>query len=218
MPQVSEGIHLQEALDVEMEEVDSAQEDEHTVADFFAAPAPSLLASQQLVSNSTATTAVASPSTTPGLLAGEQGVPISANSTAAASPSPTPAPAPRRRPRRGFDMSTERRSARLSNAPRIPAMQKAQQNLCRKLGILNNDMLPFEAALQEFIAMFNGPLPQDIIAALTAILHIEDGDDTLDQALAGLVGEGVAELQADVQELQVEAGAAQVDEILPVAI
>ncbi|KAG2556051.1 hypothetical protein PVAP13_8NG065502, partial [Panicum virgatum] len=140
MPQVSEGIHLQEALDVEMEEVDSAQEDEHTVADFFAAPAP----------------------------------------TAAASPSPTPAPAPRRRPRRGFDMSTVRRSARLSNAPRIPAMQKAQQNLCRKLGILNNDMLPFEAALQEFIAMFNGPLPQDIIAALTAILHIEDGDDTLD--------------------------------------
>lgn len=78
-------------------------------------------------------------------------------------------------------------------------------------------LLPIEAALQEFIAMFNGPLPQDIIAALTAILHIEDDDDMLDQALAGLVGEGVAELHADVNELQLEAGVAQVDEALPAA-
>jgi hypothetical protein len=79
--------------------------------------------------------------------------------TLAALPSPTPAPPPRRRPRRVFDMSMVRRSARLSNAPRILVVQKAEHNLCRKLGLLNNDMPQIESALQEYIAMFHGPLP-----------------------------------------------------------
>jgi hypothetical protein len=120
MPQVLEAQQLQGngmTQDVEM-----AGEEQGTVADFFAAPMPTL----------------------------------------AASPSPTPAPPPRWRPCRVFDMSTVRRSARLSNAPRIPAVQKAQHNLCRKLGLLNNDMPQIESTLQEYIAMFHGPLPQDI--------------------------------------------------------
>jgi hypothetical protein len=138
--------------------------------------------------------------------------------TLAASPSPTPAPPPCRRPHHVFDMSTVRRSARLSNAPLIPAVQKAQHNLFCKLGLLNNDMPQIESALQEYIAMFHGPLPQDIIAALTAILNIDNDDDnTLDQVLAGLVNEGVVKLQDDVQELEVAVGAAQLDGAPPPA-
>jgi hypothetical protein len=79
-------------------------------------------------------------------------------------------------------------------------------------------MPQIESTLQEYIAMFHGPLPQDIIAALTAILNIDNDDDnTLDQVLAGLVNEGVVKLQDDVQELEVAVGAAQLDGAPPPA-
>ncbi|CAO2169183.1 unnamed protein product [Urochloa humidicola] len=59
---------------------------------------------------------------------------------------------------------------------------------------------------REFVAMFNGPLPQDIVAALSEMFNIGNDDDAdeLDQALAGLVNEGVAELQDAVQEMQMQ--------------
>ena len=77
---------------------------------------------------------------------------------------PTPTPAPRRRWRRTFDMSSVRRSARLSTTRPMTQMQRAQRNLCRKLGILNDEAAPIEVALQEFVAMFNGPLLEDVDA------------------------------------------------------
>jgi hypothetical protein len=108
-------------------------------------------------------------------------------------------------------MSTVRRRGRLSNAPRIPAVQRAQRNLCLKLGLLDNELLPVEAALQDYIAMFHGPLPQDVIAALTAICNINDDNDAaeIDRALAGLVDDGIAELQEGVVERQMEVGGLQ---------
>ncbi|CAL4949666.1 unnamed protein product [Urochloa decumbens] len=67
------------------------------------------------------------------------------------------------------------------------------------------------AALQDFVAMFNGPLPQEIIAALSEMFNIGNDDDVddLDQALEGLVNEGIAELQEDAHEVQAQAAAAQ---------
>jgi len=71
-------------------------------------------------------------------------------------------------------------------------MQHAQRNLC---GILN-ELEPVEIALQEYMAMFSGPLPADIIAALSAIFNLEESVDTeLDDALIGLAGEGVGDIQ-----------------------
>ncbi|CAN6213302.1 unnamed protein product [Urochloa humidicola] len=63
----------------------------------------------------------------------------------------------------------------------------------------------------DFVAMFNGPLPQDIIAALSEVFNINNDDDAdeLDHALASLVNEGIAELQEDAQEGQAQAAAAQ---------
>jgi hypothetical protein len=116
----------------------------------------------------------------------------------AAAVVPTPACAgPRRRRRqRAFDMSAVRRSARLANARPMSQMQRAQKNLCRKLGLLHDDLEPVENALQDYIAMFNGPLPMDTIAALTEIFNLDTEEtNDADDALLRMVGEGVEELR-----------------------
>jgi hypothetical protein len=41
----------------------------------------------------------------------------------------------------------------------IPAVERAQRNLCRKLGLPAVESEPIESVLQDFIAMFRGPLP-----------------------------------------------------------
>lgn len=58
-----------------------------------------------------------------------------------------------------FDIPSVRRSVRLSMAHPMTAMQRAQRNLCRKLGLLGDELDPMETALQEFLAMFIGVLP-----------------------------------------------------------
>jgi hypothetical protein len=54
-----------------------------------------------------------------------------------------------RQPRqpRSFDMASVRRSARLASKPLIPAIQKAQRNLHRKLGLGNNDNMTIDEVL-----------------------------------------------------------------------
>ncbi|KAJ1262052.1 hypothetical protein BS78_09G077900 [Paspalum vaginatum] len=192
---LSQGMMNQNALALMMHEQIGLEEDVvmeeaeilghvPSVAALFAAPSPPLLNNQQcLVIDTTGDT-----------------------------PPPALAPERRRRPRRGFNMSKVRRSARLDAAPRLNVMQKAQRNLCRKLGLLNDDDLQtIEAALQDFVAMFDGPLPQHVIAALTSLFNLDNDDaEKIDQALAGLVDEGVAELQDAVQEMLTEAGEAAV--------
>ena len=75
-------------------------------------------------------------------------------------------------------------------------MQRAQRNLCRKLGILNDEAAPIEVALQEFVDMFNGPLPVDVDAALNEIFNLNNNEaEAMDNALIGIVGEGVHDLQ-----------------------
>ena len=70
-------------------------------------------------------------------------------------------------------------------------MQRAQCNLCRKLGILND-----EVARQEFVDMFNGPLPADVDAALNEIFNLNNIEvEAMDNALIGIIGEGVDDLQ-----------------------
>ncbi|KAJ1274670.1 hypothetical protein BS78_05G079500 [Paspalum vaginatum] len=51
----------------------------------------------------------------------------------------------------------------------------------------------------EFVAMFNGPLPADIIAALTEVFNLDDdGANATDEALLNLVGEGLVDLAGEV--------------------
>ncbi|CAN6253494.1 unnamed protein product [Urochloa humidicola] len=49
---------------------------------------------------------------------------------------------------------------------------------------------------KEYLASFSGPLPAEIIAALTAIFNLDDEQvEEMDFALAAMVGDGVTELQ-----------------------
>jgi hypothetical protein len=104
-------------------------------------------------------------------------------------------PASRRgRQQRVFDMTNVRRSACLANRPAIPTVERAQRNLCHKLGIQANEH-PIDEVLRDFISMFQGPLPEHVIAALSALFELEnDAADLLDNALLQHAGAAVADL------------------------
>ncbi|CAN6328777.1 unnamed protein product [Urochloa humidicola] len=107
-------------------------------------------------------------------------------------------PVRRPRQRRTFDMTAVRRSARLAKKPAMPAAERAQRNLWRKLGLADDELAPMEEVLKEFLDMFVGPLPEHIIAALTAIFDLEDdGADVLNEALLEHAGEGHDDLQVE---------------------
>ncbi|CAN6170775.1 unnamed protein product [Urochloa humidicola] len=115
-------------------------------------------------------------------------------------PSPILSQAPARRPRqrRTFDMQAVRRSARLARKPAVPAVEKAQRNLCRKLGLAEEETAPLETVLAEFIGMFKRPLPERILAALTTIFGLEDdGAEMLNDALLEYAGGGADDLVGD---------------------
>ena len=78
----------------------------------------------------------------------------------------------------------------------MPAMERAQRNLWRKLGVSDEEFAPIETILQEFVNIFQGTLPENIVAAMTALFNLQD-DDT-DLALVALmqhVGEGFGDMQ-----------------------
>lgn len=57
-------------------------------------------------------------------------------------------------------------------------------------------MAPIEEVLRDFISMFRGPLLEHIMAAMTAIIDLDDeGADMLDEALIRHAGTTVADLQ-----------------------
>ena len=78
------------------------------------------------------------------------------------------------RRRRTYDMSKVCRSARLARKPVMPALMKAQINLCRQLGLVEAERKPIEEVLVDYINMYSGPLPQHIVAALTTFFGIHD--------------------------------------------
>jgi hypothetical protein len=74
-------------------------------------------------------------------------------------------------------------------------MERAQGNLCRKLGIPAEEQQPIDDALRDFISMFQGPLPDHIIAALSAMFDLDDdGSNLLHDALLQHVGEALGDL------------------------
>jgi hypothetical protein len=93
-------------------------------------------------------------------------------------------------------MTKVRWSARLAVKPSIPAVQKAQRNLCRKLSIGNDELQPIDDVLSEFMAMFQGPLPEHVVASLTALFGFDDDSaELLDDALLHHAGQALPELR-----------------------
>jgi hypothetical protein len=73
-------------------------------------------------------------------------------------------------------------------------MERAQRNLCRKLGIPAEEQQPIDDVLRDFISMFQGPLPDHIIAALSEMFDLDDGSNLLHDALLQHVGEALGDL------------------------
>ncbi|CAN6164072.1 unnamed protein product [Urochloa humidicola] len=93
-----------------------------------------------------------------------------------------PPPAPSKRGRRlkkpPVTVSNLRRNKRqaCSRLKHLPAEQRASHVLCRRLGYIKNDLTPAEEAIQEFVATFKGPMPEFIVAGLTAMFRLDDDD------------------------------------------
>jgi hypothetical protein len=92
-------------------------------------------------------------------------------------------------------MTSVRHSTHLAKRPAIPAVERAQRNLCRKLDIPADEDDPIDNVLRDFIRMFQGPLPEHIIAAFSALFELDDDNtDRLDNALLLHAGQVVADL------------------------
>lgn len=110
----------------------------------------------------------------------------------------------RRCNRRVYNSSMVCHSALLANAPRTSMMHRAHQNLCHKLGLLQDNIKPLVAALQEYFMMFSGPLPTEAIKALTAIFRLKDDVfEAMDHALVELAGEGGVDTQERLEPMVV---------------
>ncbi|CAO2185321.1 unnamed protein product [Urochloa humidicola] len=84
----------------------------------------------------------------------------------------------RRLKKQPVKVSSLRRSKRqaCSKLKHIPAEERANYVLCKRLGYIKDDLTPAEQAIQEFVASFRGPMPQFIVAGLTALFGLDDDD------------------------------------------
>ncbi|PAN41511.1 hypothetical protein PAHAL_8G049300 [Panicum hallii] len=98
-------------------------------------------------------------------------------------------------------MSKVRRSASLASKPAMPALKKAQINLCHQLGLLYDERAPIEQVLIDYINMYSGPLPQHIVAVLSSFFGIHDEFAIqLDEAMMELAGVGIDDVQGVIND------------------
>ncbi|CAN6202946.1 unnamed protein product [Urochloa humidicola] len=80
--------------------------------------------------------------------------------------------------------------AQTMNTPPVPAPSSSPPKRQRRRRVFDMS--------SEFLAMFQGPLPEYIVAALTAAFHLDDdGAEELDEALAAVAGEAIEDLQEE---------------------
>ncbi|CAO1941888.1 unnamed protein product [Urochloa humidicola] len=93
-------------------------------------------------------------------------------------PPVAPAKRGRRLKKQPVTVTSLRRSKRqaCSRLKHLPAEERANQVLCKRLGYIKDDLTPAEQAIQEFVASFKGPMPQHIVAGLTAVFRLDDDD------------------------------------------
>ncbi|CAN6168640.1 unnamed protein product [Urochloa humidicola] len=115
-------------------------------------------------------------------------------------PPPVPGKRGRRLKKTPVAVSSLRRSKRQAccRLKHLPAEQRAQHVLCRRLGYIKDDLTPAEQAIQEFVRTFKGPMPQFIVASLTAMFRL-DGDD-ISSATAALIRLGGQEAADNLPE------------------
>ncbi|CAO2200653.1 unnamed protein product [Urochloa humidicola] len=115
-------------------------------------------------------------------------------------PPPVPGKRGRRLRKSPVAVASLRRSKRqaCSRLKHLPAEQRASHVLCRRLGYIKDDLTPAEQAIQEFVATFKGPMPQFIVAGLTAMFRLDDDD--ICSATAALIRLGGQEAAGTLPE------------------
>ncbi|CAO2145654.1 unnamed protein product [Urochloa humidicola] len=89
---------------------------------------------------------------------------------------------------------------RLANKKSQPPVQRAQRNLCRRLGIPADELRSIEDVLQDFISMFTGPLPENIMTAMTAVFDLDDDEaEEVNDAMLHHADEGIDDLQEGME-------------------
>lgn len=72
----------------------------------------------------------------------------------------------------------------------------AEQNLCRRLGILEEQEDVTEQAVQKFVDMFNSQVPSDAVAALRALFRLDCAQaDAVEAALLAHGGQAALDLE-----------------------
>ncbi|CAN6333936.1 unnamed protein product [Urochloa humidicola] len=109
-------------------------------------------------------------------------------------------PTPRQRaPRKPkvIDYSDLRRSERQRNSRfrNLPMEQRAQRVLSKRLGYMQEGPDAVEHALQEYLGLYQGALPQEIVVALVVLFKLDD-EITLqrDEALIRIAGEDAPDI------------------------
>jgi hypothetical protein len=75
----------------------------------------------------------------------------------------------------------------------------------KKLGLLNDESSNFETALQKFLSMFQGTLPQEVLAALTSAFNLDgSAKENFEDALLAMVEEGIVDLQDGLGSLRID--------------
>ena len=125
------------------------------------------------------------------------------------SPSPRPRPPSKRRKTLagvvGFNIS--RSSPRLQAKQRkLPIAKMAEKLLCQRMGVIDEGQQVAEEAINKFVAMFHGQLPDITVSALQALFNLDcDLANAVEAALLEHGGQAGTELQETSAEVAAEA-------------
>ncbi|KAM0853989.1 hypothetical protein ACQ4PT_050733 [Festuca glaucescens] len=111
--------------------------------------------------------------------------------------SPRPAAGANRRKTLAAGYTVRRSSIRIKAGHKgLPIAKMAEQNLCRRLGIVDEQEDVTEEAVQKFIAMFNNQVPSETVAALRALFRLDYARaDAVEAALLSHGGQASLDLE-----------------------
>jgi hypothetical protein len=94
-----------------------------------------------------------------------------------------------------------RSSIRIKTAHRgTPIAKMAEQNLCRRLGIVEDDQDVTEHAVQRFVDMFSSQVPSDTIAAMRALFCLDCAHaEAVEAALLAHGGHAALDLEVQAE-------------------
>lgn len=106
--------------------------------------------------------------------------------------------------RKTLAFQVQRSSPRLAKSKGAPVARLAEKLLCQRMGIIDDGEEMTEAAINKFVALFKGRLPDITIDALRALFRLDcDLTTAVEDALLRHGGDGGLELVSQDEEVPV---------------